>query len=181
MNSFNKKAFSSRHFLMAGLLSATVLTPEASLSATQGIAGATSSASMTITLTIPPKLIAETTSEIPINAFSFSGINSSNRAAPLCVKSSGLSNYTLTASGHTDNEGFVLQNGNGWRPYEVTVNHASDEEILLVAGQPSSEIPALKRNEDCDDASTELALNLQEPLDETETIVGVMNLTINAE
>ncbi|MDB2384344.1 hypothetical protein N9V90_00650 [Endozoicomonas sp.] len=176
-----KLTFSGRSVLFASTLSAILLTPTPLYSATQGSLGATSSASMTITLIIPPKLVTTVASEIPINSPILPTTANLNNPIPLCVKSNGLPSYTVTASGHTEQGGFALQNGSAQVPYDVLLQTRADGNPKpLYSGQPSDALRPLARNEPCEGTS-ELAVRLKQPLDYTQSIVGAMNLTISAD
>ena len=181
MDVSSKKAWSGRPLILAGTLSAILLTPTKLYSATQGSLGATSSATMTITLIIPPKLETTVAGEIPINGPALPTTTNVNNPIPLCVRSNGLPSYTVTAEGHTEEGGFTLQNGNTRVPYDVLLKtRANGDPKPLYRGQPSYALRPLARNESCEGTS-EIALQLQRSLDYTQSIVGAMNLTISAD
>ncbi len=104
MDVSQKPTGKSRPFLSALALSAIILTPTNLHSATQGSLGKTSSATMTITLIIPPKLETRVAEQIPVTQSPTPTQVSVNSAIPLCISSNGMASYTVTARGH-DNSG----------------------------------------------------------------------------
>ena len=181
MDVSRKTAEKGRYFLLASAFSAIILTPTSLHSGTQGSLGSTSSASMTITLIIPPKLETQTASEIAVSNPEIPSATSVNDAVPLCVSSNGLPSYTVTASGHMEEGRFALQNGNNLVPYDVMLwKDADSSPQQLSSGQASQPLPPLARNQRCE-GSSQLALKMRQPIDPNQSITGAVNLTISAD
>ena len=181
MDVSDKKTTVGRHFLLSTALSAMILAPTSLSAATQGALGRTSSASMTITLVIPPKLITETASEIsPVNP-EIPSAAAMNETVPLCVSSNGLASYSVTASGHSNDGGFTLQNGNSKLHYDVLLwENAESNPQQLSSGEASLGLQPLSQNQSCDNGA-QLALQMQQPLNKNQPLTGAMNLTISAD
>ena len=149
--------------------------------ATQGKLGKTSSGSFTITLVIRPKLDAQiaTTSEQPSG--SVSTIARFNQKEPVCVKGKGIDNYTLTAEGSGSNGEFTLTSGAQSLTYDVDLwtTPASHEE--MVSGQASNSIPSTPANQDCTTQGAKIAVIPQQPLNDKNSLNGILNLTVSAE
>ncbi len=178
MDVSKKTAGKSRSFLLAGAFSAIILTPTSLHSATQGALGSTSSATMTITLVIPPKLETRVAEEIPVSLRATPSQATMNSSIPLCVNSNGMASYTVTASGHSSNGAFGVQNGNRWEPYSVMLwKSASHAPQQLTSGQPSEALKPLARNQSCERASR-MALYMK---NKPREFKDAMNLTISAD
>ncbi|WP_263080763.1 hypothetical protein [Endozoicomonas sp. Mp262] len=178
MDVSQKPTGKSRPFLSALALSAIILTPTNLHSATQGSLGKTSSATMTITLIIPPKLETRVAEQIPVTQSPTPTQVSVNSAIPLCISSNGMASYTVTARGHDNSGSFRVKNGNSWESYKVLLwKNPYQAPQQLNSGQPSEALQPLGRNESCERASR-LALHMKNKL---KNFRGAMNLTISAD
>ncbi len=176
-----KAAMKSRTTVLAGTFSAILLTPTFLYSATQGVLGKTSSASMSITLTIPPRLTSNIVTELPVNDLAVPAFATANDSVPLCVSSNGLPSYTVTASGYSETGDFALQNGQGQLPYDVFLWNSTDNNPQqLTHGVASAPMAPLLRGQKCDGTSR-LALYTQQPIDPNLPVSGAVNLTISAD
>lgn len=148
-------------------------------SATQGSIGALSSGSMTITLITSCRLKVTANNEIPINKPMLQKKTSTRKSIAFCVRSNGLSNYSITAEGYNQEGDFILKNGNRMIPYVVLLETIVDQNpIPLYKKKPSASLHSLSISEKCKD-TPRISLQLKRPLDYGRTIIGAMHITIS--
>ena len=116
----------------------TLLFAVASYSATQGQLGTSSTGSLTIRLTIHPKIEISSLDDINIDVYNQD--QAVNYNEPICIRSTSRANYRILASGSGAGGRFILQgqSNNSTVPYDVSFeNQIGQTADRLQAQQPS--------------------------------------------
>ena len=164
-------------------------------SATQGQVGQTSSGSFSITLVIPPRLEAnistsapENTTQTTANGLVTEKIVSQarfNEKESLCIKGTGISNYSLTAEGSGNQGSFVLDSRKDGSQRQLTYGVEfwanRDQYEALTSRQASQSVPPTPIKEDCRENGASIAVVLEQPPGPEDELSGVLNLTVSPE
>lgn len=168
----------SRILLSTCLSGAVILTATAPYANPQKY---TASATMGIRLVIHPKLETRTADRVPISYNRrFKTTYAASEGIPLCIRSNGISRYTVTASGR-EGRGFNLRQGEHWRPYQVMLQPTpSQRSQPLDNGQPSTALTPLSNGQDCEQGAR-LTLQMADSPGTAQQLAGAMNLTISVD
>lgn len=179
-NKNEKKRILSRNIILSSAFAVMILTPSTLYSYNNGILGSTSSASMLISLIIPPKLETNIANELDLSSLKISPTTNINESIPLCIRSNSLTNYTVTAQSHKTEEYFSLKNGENEVPYDIILKRQKEGSFkVLKSGQPSQLLNTLSRDQSCDE-SPQLSLKVNQIINKSHPIYGALTLTLSA-
>ncbi len=163
------------------MISALSLISFSTYSAQQGNIGKTSSGSFSIRLVIQPNLQTSIATQSFQQAGGFtSTVAKFNQLEPLCIKGTGINQYSVATEGSGSNGSYSLSNGSRSYDYEVDLWSSNQNASSLASGQNSDLINTIPRNTDCDTSDTGFMVKIpsaaaQQPLE------GTLRFTISAE
>ncbi|KEQ19379.1 hypothetical protein [Endozoicomonas numazuensis] len=164
--------------LLASLLTLIALP---TYSAQQGNIGKTSTGSFSIRLVIQPSLQTSiaTQSSTQINDQT-STVAIFNKPEPLCIKGTGISQYSVATEGSGTQGSYSLTDGQRSYNYEIDLWSSDQKPYDLHSGQNSSLINTIPRNANCDADQTGFMVKIPEPSAQ-QPLEGSLRLIISAE
>ena len=155
-----------------------VLTTSAFVHSSNQNAGSASSASIGISLFIPPRLFLDTTTDTVI--YTAQSKNEINHTIPLCVYSNTPALYSITIEDpkNKENDNFTIKNDKFSLPYTVMLQQTPQSSwMLMTSNSTSQKLPTLSNGQSCYN-SPNITFRAN-PLPLNENLTGTINLTIN--
>ena len=163
------------------MISTLFLSSFSSYSAQQGNIGKSSSGSFSIRLVIQPNLQTSiATQSFTTTNNSTSTVANFNQPEPLCIKGTGINQYSVAAEGSGINDSFTLNNGQHSYDYEVDLWSSRQNPYDLRSGQRSDLINTVQRHSDCDESQTGFMVKLPEATAQ-QPLEGTLRFIISAE
>jgi hypothetical protein len=152
-----------------------------SYAAQQGNIGKSSSGSFSIRLVIQPNLQTSiATQSFTTTHHSTSTVANFNQPEPLCIKGTGINQYSVSAEGSGANDSFTLSNGQHSYNYKVDLWSSRQSSYDFQSGQRSDLINTAPRNSDCDESQTGFMIKLPEATAQ-QPLEGTLRFVISAE